>query len=678
MSKIQKIKEKPAKDVNKMQSNQTLNSPVAVSNARIIIENVTPTVDKGNFPVKRVTGEQVVVRADVFTDGHDQVLAFLLFKDAETRDWQEMRMKFLHNDAWEGSFTIATEKDYIFTVRGYASEFTTWQTDLKKKIASGVNIAVDLQIGARMINETALRCLPVEAQKLTAWAAILEKHQDIEAAMAVAVSNELLAIMEANMDVIKSVTFNPAVNVEVDRVRSLFSSWYELFPRSWSAIPGQHGTFKDCERILPEIARMGFDVIYLPPIHPIGQKHRKGKNNSKTCTPVDPGCPWAIGGAAGGHKSIHPELGTMDDFKSFISQARALKMEVALDIAFQCSPDHSYVKDHPQWFKWRPDGTVQYAENPPKKYEDVLPFNFDTPDWQNLWEELKSIFIFWASQGVRIFRVDNPHTKPFLLWDWLIAGVKKEYPDAIFLAEAFTRPKIMYRLAKGGFSQSYTYFTWRNTKKEFEEYLTELSQTNVAEFFRPNFWPNTPDILAEHLQHGVRASFMMRAALAATMSSNWGIYGPAFELCLTEPFPGKEEYNDNEKYEIKQWDWDREGNIKDFIAVLNRIRKENPALQQTRNIRFAKISNEQILAYYKATDDLSNILIIVVNLDPHHTQTGWLEIPWHEFGFNQERVCAAKELIRGEHFSWNGASVFIELDPNSSPVQVIRINQEIS
>ncbi|MFH0754359.1 MAG: alpha-1,4-glucan--maltose-1-phosphate maltosyltransferase [Candidatus Omnitrophota bacterium] len=654
----------------------SLKVPSSLSdNRRIIIENVMPRVDGVKFPVKRVIGERVVVRADVFADGHDKVLAFLLFREAGAETWQRSRMTFLENDAWSASFMIEKQTNYVFTVRGFISEFSTWLEDLKKKVASGLNVALDLQIGAKIIRDAVAHCPVSESEKLLTWASVLEKPHDMAKAISSALEDELLLIMENSLDVARSVTFEPEITVEVDRARALFSSWYEIFPRSWSKTPGAHGTFCECEQILPEIARMGFDVLYLPPVHPVGISHRKGKNNSTTCNPDEPGCPWAIGGIHGGHKAIHPQLGTIVDFKSFVKRAQELKMEVALDIAFQCSPDHPYVKDHPSWFKWRPDGTVQYAENPPKKYEDVLPFNFETPDWRDLWEELKSVFLFWAANGVRIFRVDNPHTKPFLFWDWVIAGVKAEYPDAIFLAEAFTRPKIMYRLGKAGFSQSYTYFTWRNTKKEFEDYLTELSQTNVAEFFRPNFWPNTPDILPEHLQYGNRAMFMIRAALASTMSSNWGIYGPAFELCLTQAYPGKEEYIDNEKYEIKSWDWDRQGNIKDFITSLNRIRKENLSLQMTRNIHFCRILNDQIIAFFKATGDYSNIVVVLVNLDSTHQQSGWLDIPWLDLGLNKDKPLQAQELLSGEKVYWQGEKAFVDLDPKRCPVQIFRISQ---
>lgn len=652
-------------------------SDEAVPTPRIIIENVTPEIDGGRFPIKRVIGEQVVVRADVFADGHDEVAAFLLYRECDRQEWREVPMKFLNNDAWVGSFVIEHEKDYFYTVRGYVSEFSSWRHDLKKKTDAGRDVAVDLKIGSAILKSTAGRCSKPETAQLEKWARVLAAPKDIKSAIALAIGDELAAVMQANLDPEKSATYEPQLRVLVERARALFSSWYEFFPRSWAPEPGKHGTFKDCERILPEIARLGFNIIYLPPIHPIGTTFRKGKNNSAKCAPTDPGSPWAIGSAEGGHKAVTPELGTLKDFRAFVAHAKKHSLEVALDIAFQCSPDHPYMKEHPDWFRWRPDGTVQYAENPPKKYEDIVPFNFDTADRESLWEELKSIFIFWIEQGVKIFRVDNPHTKPFVFWDWLIVSLRKEHPDVIFLSEAFTRPKVMYRLAKAGFSQSYTYFTWRNTKQEFRDYLAELTQTDVAEFFRPNFWPNTPDILPEHLQVGGRTAFAMRAVMAATLSSNYGIYGPAFELCVNTPIQGKEEYLDAEKYEIKSWDWEVPGNIKDLLARLNAIRSDNPCLQMTRNIRFLNIDNDRILAYYKATGDYSNIIIVVVNLDPRNVQSGWLEIPMAELGIDKERPFMAQDLLSGQKFIWQGEKNFIELDPARTPAHIIRVNKQL-
>lgn len=644
---------------------------------RIIIENVTPEVDGGKFPIKRVVGENVVVRADVFADGHDEVAAFLLYRECDSPDWNEVPMKPLGNDAWIGSFAITGEKDCLYTVRGYISEYSSWCHDLKKKADASVDVSVDLKLGAAILKAAAGRCGKQDAQKIKKWAERLLKAKDAKAASAIATDEELSSIMSANLDPGKSATYQQQLEVTVDRGRALFSSWYEVFPRSWASKKGEHGTFKDCEKIVPEIAGMGFNIIYLPPIHPIGRKFRKGKNNSVKCAPGDPGSPWAVGSTEGGHKSVHPQLGTLKDFRSFVACCKRSAVEVALDIAFQCSPDHPYLKEHPDWFKWRPDGTVQYAENPPKKYEDIVPFNFDTADRAGLWEELKSIFVFWIEQGVKIFRVDNPHTKPFIFWDWLISEIRKDHPDVIFLAEAFTRPKVMYRLAKGGFTQSYTYFTWRNTKQEFQDYMTELTQTPVAEFFRPNFWPNTPDILAEHLQAGGPPAFAARAVMAATLSSNYGIYGPAFELCVNTPVKGKEEYLDSEKYEIKRWEWNAPGNLKGLLTRLNAIRLDNPSMQMTRNIRFCKIDNDQLLAYYKATGDYSNIVIVVVNLDPSNKQSGWLQLPIDLFGIGRESSYMAHDLLNDRKHIWQGERNYIELDPQKSPAHIIRVDKQL-
>jgi starch synthase (maltosyl-transferring) len=452
-----------------------------------------------------------------------------------------------------------------------------------------------------------------------------------------------------------------------------------MFPRSCSDEPGRHGTFKDCEARLPYIAEMGFDVLYLPPIHPIGHTNRKGKNNAVTTRQSDPGTPWAIGAEEGGHKAINPQLGTMEDFRHLAIKAQEYGIEIALDIAFQCSPDHPYVKEHPEWFLWRPDGTVQYAENPPKKYQDIFPLNFETEHWRELWDELRSIVLFWAEQGIRIFRVDNPHTKPFRFWDWLIGEVKRDYPEAIFLAEAFTRPKIMYHLAKLGFTQSYTYFTWRNTKSELTEYLTELTQTEVKDFFRPNFWPNTPDILHAYLQTGGRAAFMARLVLAATLSANYGIYGPAFELMENTPRePGSEEYLNSEKYEIKHWDTGRADSLKDFITRVNRIRRENPALQSNRNLWFNATDSEHLICYSKHTDDLSSIVLIVVNLNPHQTQSGWVNVPLGAWGLDPQKPCQAYDLLNNTSHTWHREWNQLELNPDSCPARIFRVTPDLS
>ncbi len=644
---------------------------------RIAIEMVLPEIDSGKFPIKRILGENVVVRANMFADGSDDVTAVLLYRNEKEDIWHEIRMAPLGNDQWIGSFRVENEADYFYTVRGHINEFSSWCKDLEKKIKASQDISIDLKIGTQIIEKIAKSASGESARKLRNWMQKMTESTDSESALSIITCKELLNIIEASLDAKDGVMYDKELRVSVERKLAAFSSWYEIFPRSWSSTPGQHGTFKDCERLLPEISRMGFDVLYLPPVNPIGQTNRKGKNNSTICENGDPGSPWAIGSKEGGHKAIHPQLGTIKDFKDFVKKAKKYNIEVALDIAFQCSPDHPYVKEHPAWFKWRPDGTIQYAENPPKKYEDIVSFNSNTEDWRNLWEELKSVVLYWAELGIRIFRVDNPHTKPFCFWEWLIAEVKNEYSDTIFLSESFTRPKVMYRLAKCGFSQSYTYFTWRNTKKEFTEYLTELTQGEIAEYFRPNFWPNTPDILPEHLQYGGRPAFIMRAILAATLSANFGIYGPAFELCVAESLPNKEEYLNSEKYEIRQWDWNKDGHLKDILTRLNRIRKENPSLHMTRNIRFCQIGNDNLLCYYKATADFSNIIIVVVNLDPYHTQSGWLQVPLDELGIGKGESYLAHDLLNDDKYIWQGETSYIELNPYQSPAHILRVHRQV-
>jgi starch synthase (maltosyl-transferring) len=451
-----------------------------------------------------------------------------------------------------------------------------------------------------------------------------------------------------------------------------------MFPRSCAAQEGKHGTLQDCIARLPYVASMGFDVLYLPPIHPIGYSFRKGKNNILAANPEDVGSPWAIGAKEGGHKSIHPKLGTLEDFKRLVTKAKESGIEIALDIAYQCTPDHPYVKEHPQWFRKRPDGSIQYAENPPKKYQDIYPLDFESDDWRALWEELKSIILFWAEQGVRIFRVDNPHTKSFPFWQWVIPEVKKSYPDAIFLAEAFTRPKVMYRLAKVGFSQSYTYFAWRNTKAELTEYFTEITRTEVADFFRPNLWPNTPDILTEYLQFGGRPAFMARLVLAATLGASYGIYGPAFELCEnTARDPGSEEYLNSEKYEIRHWDWERADSLKEFIGMVNRIRRDNPALRGDRGLLFHNVDNPELICFSKRTEDLTNVIVVVVNLDPHHIQSGWVELPMEDLGLDPHQPIQMHDLLTDARHLWHGTKSYVELAPQSVPAHVFRVRHRI-
>ncbi len=644
---------------------------------RVIIENLRPQIDAGRFPIKRVGGEKVVVLADIFADGHDVVSARLLFKKQNEKKWQETPMRFLENDRWQGDFIVEDLGAYLYTAEGWVDHFQTWRKDIKKKFDAGQDIKVDLLAGVELIEAAAKRTRGEDANALTEFAATIRKEKDHAEAVAVALSRGLSAFMQKYPDKTLATTYGKELAVVVERPQALFSAWYERFPRSCSPTPGKHGTFKDCEALLPEIARMGFDVLYLPPIHPIGITNRKGKNNAPAAEPDDVGSPWAIGAKEGGHKAIHPQLGSFENFQRLIDKAKEHGIEIAMDLALQCTPDHPYVKEHPEWFKKRPDGTIQYAENPPKKYQDIFPINFETEDWQALWEELKSIVLFWAEKGVRIFRVDNPHTKPFPFWEWLIKECRTQYPDMIFLSEAFTRPKVMHKLAKVGFSQSYTYFTWRNTKPEFTQYLTQLLTTEVREFFRPNFWPNTPDILPEHLQYGGRPAFVIRLVLAATLSSNYGIYGPAFELCISEAVAGKEEYLNSEKYELKNWDWEAPGNLKDFIARINKIRRENPALQTTWNLKFYEVDNEYILFYGKADEDLANIILVAINLDSYHTQSGWVKVPIGQLGIAPDQPYLVHELLSGDKYIWHGEKNYVELDPKTLPAHIFRIRKHL-
>ncbi|MEW6375841.1 MAG: alpha-1,4-glucan--maltose-1-phosphate maltosyltransferase [Thermodesulfobacteriota bacterium] len=644
---------------------------------RIVIENVKPEVDGGRFPIKRVVGEKVVVIADILSDGHDTVSARVLYRKQGDHKRREAPMRLMENDRWKGEFAVGEIGIYHYTVEGWIDHFKTWRRDLQKKWDAGQDLKVDLLIGAGYVEEASEKASREDRKRLIHFAEVLKGGVDIEEILSIALSDELMDLTDRYPDKQFAVSYGKELAVVVDRGKALFSAWYELFPRSCSSEPGRHGTFQDCERLLPEISRMGFDILYFPPIHPIGKTNRKGKNNVLEVKSEDVGSPWAIGSREGGHKAIHSRLGTFEDFERLVKKAKDAGIEIAMDLAFQCSPDHPYVKEHLEWFRWRPDGSVQFAENPPKKYQDIILLNFETEKWQELWEELKTVVLFWIEKGIRIFRVDNPHTKPFSFWEWLIKEIKKQYPDVIFLSEAFTRPKVMYHLAKLGFTQSYTYFTWRNTKREFIEYLTELTQTEAREYFRPNFWPNTPDILPEHLQYGGRPAFIIRLVLAATLSSNYGIYGPSFELCINEALIGKEEYLDSEKYEIKYWNRERPETLRDLIARVNRIRKENPALQTTWNLRFYEVDNETLLFYGKATDDLSNILFMVVNLDPFHTQSGWVNVPIRELGIDPSQPYLVHDLLSDDKYIWQGERNYVELNPQVLPANIFRVRKRL-
>ena len=644
---------------------------------RVVIEGVAPEIDGGRFPIKRVVGEKIVVQADIFGDGHDSVSAFLLYRSRKEYQWHKIPMVPLVNDRWEASFTAEELGTWHYTIEGRIDHFRTWRKDLAKKFEAGQDLEIDRIIGVELIDATVERAGSEDAQMLKSWAVRIRQAEDDSQVLALTGREELAELMDIHYDPELAAFYEKTLTVTVEPVEALFSAWYELFPRSCCAEENGHGTFRECERLLPEIARMGFDVVYFPPIHPIGRTNRKGKNNAVDAGEEDPGSPWAIGAAAGGHLEVHPQLGPLEDFERFVLRARELGIRIALDVAFQCSPDHPYVREHPAWFRWRPDGTVQFAENPPKIYEDIIPFDFETDAWQDLWRELKSVFDFWIERGVTIFRVDNPHTKPFAFWEWVIAEIKRDRPETIFLSEAFTRPKVMYRLAKGGFSQSYTYFSWRNTKWELEQYLTELCRPPVREFFRPNFWPNTPDILPEFLQYGGRPAFIIRYILAATLSSNYGIYGPPFELFVNEALPGKEEYFDSEKYEIKCWDWTDPRHMRELIAQVNRIRRENPALQTTWNVRFCETDSDEVLCYTKASEDGTNLLLIVVGLDPFSRRSAKIRVPLEDLAIPAGQPYLVHELLSDSRGIWHRDWNEVELDPGAIPAKIFRLHRRL-
>lgn len=639
---------------------------------RVAIERVSPEIDGGRFAIKRVVGESVVVEADIFADGHDQLACRVLYWQGTEKEPQFSPMMPLVNDRWRGEFRVSKIGTYRYTVEGWTDRFKTWRDDLGKRIAAGQDVQIELLIGAELITDAAKRAAGRDSELLREWARRLHDSAEKESGKSIALEEELLPAMGRYHAPKLASRYEKELSVTVDRPKARFSSWYEIFPRSCSPETGRHGTLQDCEACLPYIASMGFDVVYLTPIHPIGSTYRKGKNNSAVAKPDDVGSPWAIGSAEGGHKAIHPQLGTLQDFRRFFSKAEEHGLEVVLDIAFQCSPDHPYTREHPEWFWKRPDGTIQYAENPPKKYQDIYPLNFETSDTLALWEELKSVFQFWIDQGVRIFRVDNPHTKPFPFWEWVIGEIKGQHPDVIFLAEAFTRPHVMLRLAKIGFSQSYTYFAWRNTKQELSEYFTELTQTDIREYFRANLWPATPDILPQFLQVGGRAAFMIRLVLAGMLGANYGIYGPAFELCENAALePGSEEFLYSEKYEIKHRDLNAEGSLRDLIARVNRIRKDNPALQSDRRLRFHDTDNPQLLCFSKSTDDFSNVIVVVVNLDSFHKQSGWVHLDLSSLGLDADNPFQAHDLLSDGRFLWRGVRNYVELAPGSLPAHVL-------
>ncbi|MBI3232002.1 MAG: alpha-1,4-glucan--maltose-1-phosphate maltosyltransferase [Candidatus Doudnabacteria bacterium] len=637
--------------------------------ARVIIENVQPQVDGGLYPAKRTVGETVEVSASIFGDGHDHIRAAVLYKKLNGKKWNSVELQPTFNDDWRASFKVDEQGTYVFTIQAWIDHFDTWYDGFKKKATAKVDVKVELMEGAIFLKTLAEN----GKANLLSLATKLENTDQHQAAVELVLSEGFAQIVKDYPLKENETTYAHELQVLVETKKANFSAWYEFFPRSSSLEPGKHGTFQDCAKLLPRIAKMGFDVLYFPPIHPIGKLNRKGKNNNVRAQKGEPGSPWAIGSDEGGHKSVLPALGTIDDFKKLVADAKALGIDIAMDIAFQCAPDHPYVKEHPDWFKQRPDGSIQYAENPPKKYQDIYPFNFESDDWKNLWEELKSVFIFWIEHGVTVFRVDNPHTKPIPFWGWVITEVHKQYPDIIFLSEAFTRPRIMASLAKVGFTQSYTYFTWRVSKQELVEYMNDLINGPSRNYFRPNFWPNTPDILPFHLQNQGENSFILRYALAATLSSNYGVYGPSYEFLENTPIEGREEYLNSEKFEVRHYDWKRTNRMTDIMGLLNQVRHQNEALHSTWNLQFCPIENPQLIAYLKTTDDLSNIILVIVNLDPNGKQSGYVQLPKDKLRLSDKINVKLHDLITDEHYTWTQEWNFVELNPFKMPFHLFKL-----
>jgi starch synthase (maltosyl-transferring) len=647
---------------------------VATSFRTVIIESVYPEFDAGRYPVKRVVGDDLVVEADIFREGHDLLMAGLKYRGPDQQGWHRVPMRLIDNDRWCGSFQLSQIGRYCYTIEATPDLFRSWTADLQKKAEAGQDVASDRLEGERLLQSLAARAAGVEQELLHAAARGLVTGS-LEAALALAADPDLADLAARFTPPELTTTYDRLLEVVVDRVRARYGAWYEFFPRSQGTDPTRGATLREAERRLPAIRAMGFDVLYLTPIHPIGQTNRKGPNNTLRAGPDDPGSPYAIGSPSGGHTAIEPALGTLDDFDHFQRAARAEGLELALDFAIQVSPDHPWVQEHPDWFYRRPDGTIKYAENPPKKYEDIYPVNFHNPDWRGLWNALAEVIEFWAAREVRIFRVDNPHTKPFDFWAWLIARVQRRYPDAVFLSEAFTRPKVMRVLAKLGFTQSYTYFTWRNEKREIEEYLTEITSPPVSEYFRGNLFANTPDILPQVLQQGGPPAFRLRLVLAATTSSTYGIYS-GFELCENRARPDSEVYQDSEMYQHKVWDWDRPGNIVDLVAQVNRIRRENPALQLYDNLRFYPSDDPWLLCYGKRTPDRSNIIVVVLNLDPFAAHEGLVHLPTAELGLPADGTYEAHDLLTEARYTWRGSTNWVRLDPRVAPAHILRLGQD--
>jgi len=644
---------------------------------RVIVEGVHPEVDGGRFPIKRTVGEEVIVGADIFADGHDALGAVLLYRKRGESEWLEVPMQPLGNDRWQARFRIDELTPYEYTIEGWVDRFGSWRHEVSKKFGAGQDLKSELLEGAALVRDALLRAPEAaddDHRVLSETAAslgdeALGQPERVAAALAVAVESAMARFVDRSL----ATRYARELQVTVERERARFGAWYEMFPRSSGSNPDRSGTFKDAEERLPYIASMGFEVLYLPPIHPIGRAFRKGRNNTLDPGPDDVGSPWAIGSDAGGHDAVEPGLGTIEDFDRFVKAAQRWRLEIALDLAYQASPDHPYVNEHPAWFRQRPDGTIKYAENPPKKYQDIYPINFESAEWQSLWTELKRVIEFWIGHGVKIFRVDNPHTKSFRFWEWALADIKRQHPDTIFLSEAFTRPKVMRYLAKSGFSQSYTYFTWRNAKDELMEYFTELARTDVREYMRPNLFANTPDILHEYLQHGGRPAFQVRLILAATLGASYGIYS-GYELCENVPVkPGSEEYLDSEKYQIRLRDYDTPASLSELIGRINAIRREHPALQRDRGLRFHQTDNPHIICYSKRSEDGSDLILVIVNLDAHHMQHGFIQLPLGDWGLSAAASIEVLDLISTERYYWRGEWNYVRLDPQARVGHILHV-----
>lgn len=630
---------------------------------RVVIDRVTPQINGGAYYIKRVVGQLIHVSADVLADGHDVLAVSILYKHQSDRRWKEVRMHPGHNDEWFGSFKVEKQGYYAYKIEGWVDYALNWQHGISRKIEDGQHVTSELSEGVLYLKQVMKKADPEEKKYLKGLVSLFGSERDYNEAVEASESKKLKKIFEKYPAKILSNT-SEELPVFVDRKKALFSTWYEFFPRSSSKEENKHGTFKECIPLLGRVAKMGFDTLYFPPVHPIGEVNRKGKNNTTEALDGDVGSCWGIGSTKGGHKDIHPQLGSLEDFKELIKEAHSLGIEIAMDYALQAAPDHPWVKEHPSWFKWRPDGTVQYAENPPKKYQDILPIYFESEDFKGLWKECLDILFYWIECGIRIFRVDNPHTKPFYFWNWIIHEVKQKYPDVIFLAEAFTRPKIMQQLAKQGYTQSYTYFTWRDNKHELINYLEELTKTEQKEYMRPNFWPNTPDINPFHLQGANESKHIQRYALAATLSSNLGIYGPVFEQMISAPLSGKEEYLDSEKFQIQHYDWSAENWLIKLISGINKARKDHEALQQTNNIKFCHIDNDQLIAFYKWNDERTSEVFVVISLDHHHAQRGTVQLPIQDIGINHDQDLKIRDIVPDVSYTWKGEWNFVELHPN--------------